>query len=82
MYHYNIHFRAKNHEFCGGQNKKNSKDYLLWINDRKGNEFLYTIGCVNNKTGIITLKTPAVYPMKLQPQVDRLIKLIKSIWKD
>lgn len=80
MYHYNIHLRAKNHEFCGGQNKSNSNDYFLWINKRKPpTEFAYHIGKENNKTGKITLIEPKEYPQELQPEVDRLLELIKSL---
>lgn len=84
MYHYNVHLRAKNHEFCGGQNTASSRKYLLWINKRKSKgqafeEFAYSIGYADNKTNKIWLETPT-YPKELQPQVDEFLKIIRSIF--
>ncbi len=80
---YKVFFREKNHEFCGGQNQINSKEYQLWINQRatkdgqKFKEFAYSVGSVNNKTAKETIRT-RTWPDSLDEGVRRLVALVKN----
>ena len=87
MYHYNVHMRSKGFEYCGGQNLAHSRAYMLWINERASKkrgtplrEFVYDIGHVDNRTGVISLINPPKYPASMQADVTRFLEIITRIY--
>jgi hypothetical protein len=73
MYSHKVFFRSKGLEYCGGQNRANSPQYLLWVNERNGKEFAQHIGEVNLKTN--TFKPDEGYENLPKQDVQRLVEL-------